>query len=218
MKNGKSFFETYSPFFGNTKPVTVVEIGSRDINGGLRQVCPSDFEYIGLDFEGGAGVDVILDDPYSLPFRDEAVDIVVSSSCFEHSELFWLVYLEILRILKPGGLFYLNAPSAGSFHRYPVDCWRFYPDSGRALVAWSKRNGGNAALLESFTQIGGGWLDFVAVFIKDSTQSSLYPARILDSKRDFENGQIGGSIEILNHSRTSQSDKKIAAITRVIAG
>ena len=30
-------------------------------------------------------------------------------------------------------LFYLNAPSNGEFHRYPVDCWRFYPDAGGAL-------------------------------------------------------------------------------------
>jgi SAM-dependent methyltransferase len=71
---------------------------------------------------------------YKLPFADGSVDVVLSSSCFEHSEFFWLLFLEILRVLRPEGLFYLNAPSNGPFHRYPVDCWRFYPDSGNALV------------------------------------------------------------------------------------
>ena len=69
--------------------------------------------------------------------------------------MFWVSYLEILRILKPVGLFYLNAPSDGAVHKYPVDCWRFYPDSGQALVTWSKRNGFNNVLLECYTQMGG---------------------------------------------------------------
>ena len=70
-----------------------------------------------MDFQQARGVDVVLDDPYKLPLDDASVDIVVSSSCFEHSEMFWLVFLEVMRVLKSDGLFYLNAPSAGSFHQ-----------------------------------------------------------------------------------------------------
>src|SRR5690606_22164720 len=102
-------------------------------------VAPANVTYIGLDFEKAKGVDVLLTDPYTLPFENESVDVVVSSSCFEHSEMFWLVFAEILRILKPNGLVYLNAPSNGVVHRYPVDCWRFYPDAGEALATWGKR-------------------------------------------------------------------------------
>ena len=36
-------------------------------------------------------------------------------------------------MLRPAGLFYLNAPSNGDFHRYPVDCWRIMPDGMRYL-------------------------------------------------------------------------------------
>lgn len=72
--------------------------------------------------------------------------------------------LEIIRILKPNGLLYLNAPTTGSFHRFPVDCWRFYPDSGSALVRWAERNDYKPALLESFVQVGGEFQDFVGVF------------------------------------------------------
>ena len=117
----------------------------------------------------GKGVDVVLDDPHTLPFAAESVDIVVSNSCLEHSEMFWLSFLEMLRVLRPTGLLYLNVPSNGDFHRYRVDCWRFYPDSGVAMVSWARRNGLRPALLESFIsdQYMGLWNDFVAVFGKD---------------------------------------------------
>ena len=60
---------------------------------------------------------IVLEDPYKLPFDSDSVDIVICSSCFEHSEMFWLLFLEVMRILKPTGLFYMNAPSNGAFHK-----------------------------------------------------------------------------------------------------
>ncbi len=152
MKNAKMFFDTYIQQTGSLK---VVDIGSQNVNGSLRDVCHSDVTYIGLDFMEDDGVDIIISDPYSLPLEDEFADIVVCSSCFEHSEMFWLLFNEVLRILKSNGLFYLNVPANGPIHRYPVDCWRFYPDSGKALVAWGKRSGFNPALLESYTSLRG---------------------------------------------------------------
>jgi SAM-dependent methyltransferase len=217
MNNGKSFFDTYSEAFESTSIIKVLEIGSQDVNGSLRQVCPKDFEYIGVDFQEAKGVDIVLEDPYSLPLDSESIDIVLSSSCFEHSEMFWLVFLEILRVLKPKGLFYLNSPSAGSFHRYPVDCWRFYPDSGKALIVWAKRNGVNAELLESYTQRGGNWQDFVSVFLKDAVHASAFQRRILNAKNDYENGQIYGSHELLNVSEICQNDKKLLAISQIVS-
>jgi len=208
MKNCESFFASYSRFFEG-KNISVVDIGSQDVNGSLKQVCPDDFSYTGVDFEKAKGVDIVLEDPYVLPFEDESVDIVLSSSCFEHSEMFWLSFLEILRILKPSGLFYLNAPSDGEVHRYPVDCWRFYPDSGQALVTWGKRNGFNPKLLENYTQIGGRWNDYVAIFLKDSSNESKFNERILNHKKDFENGSISHSKKILNPSKLTQNQKSL---------
>jgi hypothetical protein len=42
----------------------------------------------------------------------------------------------MVRVLKPNGQIFLIAPSRGYEHRYPVDCWRFYPDSYRALAKY----------------------------------------------------------------------------------
>ena len=171
----KSFFDTYSSCFD--KDYTVVELGSKDTPE-IRNIfnCPN---YKGLDLEEGHNVDVVLTDPYSYPFEDNSVDVVVSSSCFEHVEMFWLSFLEGMRILKPNGLFYINAPSSGDVHKYPVDCWRFYPDSGSALVSWAKRNGHNTVLLDSFIcSMDQTWKDCINVFLKDEQYLSQYTKRM----------------------------------------
>lgn len=195
--NAKRFFDTYVT---NTEPLTVVDIGAQDVNGSIKDVTPPHLRYIGVDFVKAKGVDVLLIDPYTLPFENESVDIVVCSSCFEHSEMFWLLYLEILRILRPKGLFYLNVPSNGHFHRYPVDCWRFYPDSGQALVNWAKRNSLNPLLLESFVsdKIKGVWNDYIAVHLKDESMASIHKSRITEGINGFTNARINGTSEITN--------------------
>ena len=201
MINAMEFFGAY------LKPdhpgYFVIEIGSQVVpgmRGSLRDVCPENTEYIGVDFASGDNVDVVLTDPYKLPFADNSVDVCMASSVFEHSEMFWVLFLEILRILKPEGLFYLNVPSNGYFHRYPVDCWRFYPDSGGALVNWAVRNGLDPVLLESYTSLqkADAWNDFVAVFLKDSAHISAYPTRIIDTFRQFYNGRIHGQEGFIN--------------------
>lgn len=186
MENAGRFFSTYL----KGRSVTIVDIGAQDVNGSLRQIAPPEAKYIGVDFIEGKGVDVVLEDPYTLPFEEGSLDAIVSSSCFEHSEFFWLLFLEIMRVLKPDGLFYLNVPSNGVFHRYPVDCWRFYPDSGVALRNWARRNGVDAELLESYTsdQAGGGWNDLVCIFVKEKGFADKYPERIIGTFADLRNG------------------------------
>ncbi|MFL5257242.1 MAG: methyltransferase domain-containing protein, partial [Rhodopila sp.] len=85
-----------------------------------------------------------------LPLASGVADAVVTSSAFEHDVCFWDTFLELVRILRPGGLLYVNVPSNGAFHRYPLDCWRFYPDAGVALARWACRRGLQIALVESF--------------------------------------------------------------------
>lgn len=178
LDNGRRFFQTY-PVTGVDFPL-VVDIGGMDVNGTLREVAPVHYRYVGIDVSAGPGVDVIAPDPYALPLETATVDLVVSTSVFEHAEFFWLSFLEMLRIVKPTGFIYLNAPSNGMVHRHPVDCWRFYPDSGVALQNWAWRNGYSTRLCESFTRREGptGWRDFVAVYA--APRSILPEARIVD--------------------------------------
>ena len=203
MQNAALFFETYAPCIG---PGRLLDIGAQDVNGSLKQVCPSTLAYTGVDFVAGPGVDVVLDDPYVMPFDSDSVDAIVSSSCFEHSQLFWVLFLELLRVLKPSGLLYLNVPSNGLFHRYPVDCWRFYPDSGGALAEWGRRNDYRCHLLESFVakQAHEPWNDFVAVFLRDVAFRDRYPHRILARHTSFFNGVTDHSPAILHPEGRSQ--------------
>ena len=138
--NFSKFNETYLKYFKNPK---VLELGSEDTNGSLKNLITSDVSYIGTDLSSGNNVDVVLKDPYKFSFDDNSFDIVIASSTFEHIDFFWLTFLEILRVLKPRGLFYLNAPSNGPFHRHPTDNWRFYPDSGKVLKKWANKNNYN---------------------------------------------------------------------------
>jgi len=92
MRNCQYFFDSYAGSFPQEQ-VRVIEIGAQDVNGSLRTVTPGHYDYLGIDFVAGNGVDLVLEDPYVLPLPDDSVDIVLSSSCFEHSEMFWISFL-----------------------------------------------------------------------------------------------------------------------------
>ena len=183
---GRLFFDTYC---GPAASGVVVDLGALDVNGSLREEAPPGLRYIGLDVAPGPGVDVVAEDPDVLPFETGSVDCVVSSSCFEHAECFWQLFGEVQRILKPQGLFYVNAPSNGPYHRYPVDCWRFYPDAGLALERWGRKLGHRTLLLESFiaSSDGGTWNDFVAVILQDERHPPQHQARLADTARGVTN-------------------------------
>ena len=193
FETGRRFFHTY--VVGSKSP-SVIEIGSQNVNGCLRDVAsPNVREYVGVDFVEGNGVDVILKDAYKYPFEDNQFDFLVTSSCFEHSEMFWLSFLEGMRVLKEEGVMYINAPSSWmSYHRYPVDCWRFYPDAGKGLETWARHCGLNSMVLESYISPPGRdefVSDFVCVIVKDADHADKYPTRMIDTLEDgqgFFNG------------------------------
>jgi SAM-dependent methyltransferase len=118
-------------------------------------------EYLGVDIEDGAGVDVVLTDPYKSPFENNSIDIVVTGQMLEHCEFFWLTVSEIARILKPGGYLLAVAPSSGHVHRFPVDCWRFYPDAYAAMAKWS-----GLSVVDSWTDTDTEWCDAVGILRK----------------------------------------------------
>ena len=179
-KFGYHFLNQYAPFLPSSQNKLMVEIGTGPDQTFVNAANKCGIPYFGVD-------QLHSEDPtveYKLNLADESADIVISSSCFEHDEFFWVTYLEILRILKPHGLFYLNAPSNGMYHAFPVDCYRFYRDSAKAMEKWGRKNGFKVRTLEHF--IGkpmndiAQWRDYVAVWVKNEDFSMLYPRRIQD--------------------------------------
>lgn len=150
--------------------VRVLDIGGADVNGSYADLFRyPGVRYIGADLLAGPGVDLVLDDPYRLPLPDGSVDFVVSGQMLEHCEYFWQSFAEMVRVLKPDGFLFMIAPSAGPIHRYPVDCYRFYPDAYRALA---KQAG--CHLIEVRHDQRGPWNDLVGVFSK-AAQSAARP-------------------------------------------
>ena len=121
----------------------ILDLGSLDVNGSYREyfdhALGADWTYRGIDMTPGKNVDIVLKNPYNWrEIKSNSVDVLISGQAFEHIEFFWISVLEIFRVLKPGGLFCLIAPSSGHEHRYPVDCWRFYPDGFSALAKFAQ--------------------------------------------------------------------------------
>lgn len=122
------------------------------------------------------------------------------------SEFFWLTFMEILRILKSDGILLITVPANAAVHRYPVDCWRFYPDSGMALRNWARRQGVKAELLESFTgrQMAGLMNDFTAVFLKDKAYMAKHPNRIQDIYGHYVWGYVHGASRFTNQESVNE--------------
>ncbi len=131
------------------EPLVIVDLGSQDINGSYRALFDAPpWKYVGVDLAPGANVDVVLRDPYDWQELGPAsVDVVIAGQTFEHTEFVWETMRQITRALKPGGICCIIVPSSGPEHRFPVDCWRIYPDGLRAVARYAVLD-----VLEAWTQ------------------------------------------------------------------
>jgi SAM-dependent methyltransferase len=121
-------------------PLRILDLGSRDVNGSYRPIfLQQAWHYVGLDTESGNNVDMVLRTPYVWrEVINESADVVISGQAFEHIQYFWITILEVARVLRPGGICCILAPSSGPEHRYPFDCWRFYPDGMVSLAHFAQ--------------------------------------------------------------------------------
>jgi len=104
----KKVKEIYPEHFKNKK---VLDIGSLDINGSNKEL----FEYcsyIGLDLAEEKNVDAIsIAHLYNAP--DNYFDTIISTEVFEHDMYYEETISNIIRMLKPGGLFLFTCGSIG---------------------------------------------------------------------------------------------------------
>lgn len=100
-------------------------------------------DVVGYDVQPGPNVDVVMTKPYRVPVKSNSQDVVITGSTFEHIPFPWVSFMELCRIVKPGGLIFFVAPSRGHIHA-AMDFWRYYPDAMRAFAAF-----GRVRLLES---------------------------------------------------------------------
>jgi hypothetical protein len=144
--NAEKFYHKYCE--KNIENKKILDVGSYDVNGTMKPIFERG-QYIGLDMEAGSNVDIV-GVSHNIPFEKDEFDIVISSSCFEHDDMFWISFQEMCRVLKPGGYMYVQAPSNGPYHGWPGDNWRFYIDSWKALEKWGKKLGFDIELVEHY--------------------------------------------------------------------
>lgn len=135
---------------------SVLDVGGADVNGSYRPLF-EDCKFTSLD-HANADINVT---GYEWPIADETYDAVISGQTLEHDGWFWLTMQNIARVLKPNGHAIVIVPQAGKVHRYPVDCYRFLPDSMEALARWAK-----LAVVEMSSDNESKWKDLGAVFRK----------------------------------------------------
>lgn len=100
--------ETYSTFFSNKK---VLDVGSGDINGNNKFLFEN-CEYHGNDVFPAKNVTVVSKTS-NLDFKDETFDVICSTECFEHDPEYEQSFKKIVKMLKPGGLFFFTCASTG---------------------------------------------------------------------------------------------------------
>jgi hypothetical protein len=162
-KNAEYFFKKYCYQHINEK--IVVDVGSLNVNGTMKPIFENALKYIGIDQCDGKNVDIV-GSSHNIPLPDQYADITISSSCFEHDNMFWISFLEMCRITKQNGYIYVQAPSDGPYHAYPVDNWRFYKDSWKALEEWAILSNYNIELIEGFvdSNTDGVWHDSLGIY------------------------------------------------------
>lgn len=180
----QSFAKNYISF-NSGNPIKVLDVGSMIVDSGAltyRTIfADQDVQYIGLDVEPGMNVDYVPADPYSWSeVPDESIDVIVSGQAFEHIPYFWITTAEMSRVLKPEGFLCLVFPSSGAVHRYPLDCWRFYPDSAQALTQYV-----GLELIEADTErvrfrkrVRTDWKETFVIARKSSSHDEVTSARL----------------------------------------
>lgn len=100
-------------------PVEVLDIGGRNINGGVRDLFPGATRYIAVDIREGPGVDVVADASTWVP--DQEYDVVVSTETFEHTAVWPDICLTAYKACKTGGKLILTMAGPGRAVHSAVD-------------------------------------------------------------------------------------------------
>ncbi|MBW9276060.1 MAG: class I SAM-dependent methyltransferase [Candidatus Thiodiazotropha sp. (ex. Lucinisca nassula)] len=137
--NRDSFYQVFNHFIesvNDMEQATLLEIGSRNVTGVVwREVFSPTVEYTGMDIHPGENVDVTGDvHTLSSLLPGEHYDAVFSVSVFEHLAMPWQAVIEINKVLKTGGLFYISTHPVRPPHELPWDFWRFSQETFKTLL------------------------------------------------------------------------------------
>jgi SAM-dependent methyltransferase len=96
-----------------------------------------------------------------LPFLTDTFAVVVSQEVLEHVRDPRQALAELVRVLKPGGLVYLQTPFIIGYHAVPADYWRF---TNEGLSELLEREGLTLESLEPAVGAGTGLYRIIVEF------------------------------------------------------
>lgn len=117
-------------YLDRAKALKVLDVGSCNVNGTYRALFEvPGWTYSGLDILVGPNVDIVVDAGYEWAgVPDGAYDVVVCGQVMEHVTEPWMLACAIGRVCRKHGFGFVIAPHTHGLHRFPVDCWRVFPD------------------------------------------------------------------------------------------
>lgn len=89
----------------------IIEIGSYDVNGTVRNLFPMT-EYLGVDLVEGPGVDLVCEGG-KVDLESNVFDLSISCECFEHNPLWIDTFSNMHRLTKEGALVLITVATAG---------------------------------------------------------------------------------------------------------
>lgn len=112
-------------------PGTLLEVGSLNVNGSVREIYGGASKYVGIDMQPGKDVDMVLNGHDILSvFEANSFDMVVCCETLEHDDQFWVTVDRMRAVVKPGGWMIITNPGTDVIrHNYPGDFYRFFSDA-----------------------------------------------------------------------------------------
>jgi SAM-dependent methyltransferase len=109
-------------------PKEILEVGSRNVNGAVKQFFIDSSSYIGVDLEAGDGVDITMDAENLLErFSPESFNAVICLETLEHTKNPLKIVDNMRKILRPGGWMIISTPGTEHpQHNWPQDYYRFF--------------------------------------------------------------------------------------------
>lgn len=120
-------------------PRRVLELGTRKwgiASTHHKHLFPEATEYVMSDYLDGDDVDIVSDAHDLKEFDNASFDCVFTASTFEHIQYPWVAAEAIFRVLKSGGLLFVQTHQTFPIHGYPHDYTRWSDAGLRSLFEW----------------------------------------------------------------------------------
>jgi hypothetical protein len=157
--------------FSTDESLTVIEIGSMDINGSVRPCFPN-ASWIGIDVAAGPGVDIVID---AIDYSPECqADLVICTEVLEHTDMWCQIISRAETWIKPGGRIIITCAGTGRLPHSavdggPVQAGEHYANITHEQLAAEFQNGG---FTDIHAECNQEWKDSYAVATKANEYAS----------------------------------------------